>query len=67
MAMEIDIEVRPDGTLAFGVKGVKGRKCKEITAFLEELGRTVATEATAEYWETEEESVDHEQVRIERS
>lgn len=67
MALEIDIEVRPDGTLAFGVKGVKGRKCKEITAFLEELGQTLATEATAEYWQVEEESVDVERIRVEKS
>ncbi len=66
MAFEIDIEVRPDGTLAFGVKGVRGRKCREVTSFLEELGRTVASEATAEYWVVEEEAVDGEQVRIER-
>ena len=67
MALEIDIEVRPDGTLAFGVKGVKGRKCKEITAFLEELGRTVSSETTSEYYGVEEEAVDVEQVRIEKT
>lgn len=66
MAMEIDIEVRPDGTLAFGVKGVKGRKCREITAFLEELGRTVSSEATSEYWAVEEDAVEAEQVHIEK-
>lgn len=66
MALEIDIEVRPDGTLAFGVKGIRGRKCREVTSFLEELGRTVASEATAEYWAVEEEAVDVEQIRIER-
>ncbi len=67
MALEIDIEVRPDGTLAFGVKGVKGRKCREITAFLEELGGTISTEATSEYWAVEEEAVEAEQIRVEKS
>jgi len=64
MGHEIDIDIRPDGTFSFGVKGVKGRKCKDLTKFLEELGETVASETTSEYYQVEEVASDEEHVRI---
>lgn len=65
MKYEIDIEIRPDGTVGFGVKGAKGRKCKEITKFLEEaLGEVQDVEYTSEYYEEEVQEV--EKVKVER-
>ena len=51
MGHQIDIDIKPDGTFSFGVKGVKGKKCKDITKFLEELGETLAQEATSEFYQ----------------
>jgi hypothetical protein len=66
MAHEIDIEIRPDGTFSFGVKGVRGRKCRDLTKFLEELGDTLASENTSEYFQEEasETVPDHEHVHV---
>jgi hypothetical protein len=66
MAHEIDIQIRKDGSLAFGVKGMKGRGCKEITKFLEELGLTTSQEATPEYYEVEEETSDDRHIHVEK-
>ncbi|NOZ02429.1 MAG: DUF2997 domain-containing protein [Deltaproteobacteria bacterium] len=55
MKYEIDIEIKDDGTVSFGVKGVKGRKCRDLTRELEEaLGEVAAVEHTTEYYEAEE-------------
>lgn len=65
MKYEIDIEVRPDGSVGLGVKGAKGKKCKEITKFLEEaLGDVTHVEPTPEYYE--EEVLEREQVQVEK-
>ncbi|MBP7124913.1 DUF2997 domain-containing protein [Myxococcota bacterium] len=66
MGHQIDIEIRPDGTFSFGVKGVKGRSCKEVTKFLEELGALVAQEHTGEYYQEEvrETEAEREHVRV---
>lgn len=65
MKYEIDIEIRPDGTVGFGVKGLKGKKCKEITKFLEEaLGDVSHVEHTPEYYEAEVQ--EKEEVRVGR-
>jgi hypothetical protein len=54
MAHEIDIEIKPDGTVTFAVKGVKGKKCKEITKAIEEaLGEVKEVVKTSEYYEEE--------------
>ncbi len=68
MGHEIDIEIKPDGTFSFGVKGVKGRKCKDITKFLEELGQTLASENTSEFYQEEvvETQATHEHIRVEK-
>jgi len=34
---EIDVFIRPDGTVKIEVRGVKGRKCLDITRRMEEL------------------------------
>jgi len=66
MAHEIDIQIRPDGTLSFEVKGVKGRKCQDLTKFLEELGQTLSTQNTSEFYQEEVQEVvpEHEHIRV---
>jgi hypothetical protein len=64
MAHEIDIDIKPDGTFSFGVKGVKGKKCKELTKFLEELGDTLSQEATSEYYQEDVVETEAEQIHV---
>ena len=66
MAHEIDIQIRPDGSFSFEVKGVKGRKCQDITKFLEELGQTLSTQNTSEFYQEEVQEIvpEHEHVRV---
>lgn len=63
---EIDIDIKPDGTFSFGVKGVKGKKCGEITKFLEELGQTISSEATSEMYQVEEQVAEEKHVHVEK-
>ncbi len=66
MKYEIDIDIREDGTVGFGVKGAKGKKCKEITKFLEEmLGDVLTQENTSEFYE-EEVVQEKEQIKVEK-
>lgn len=66
MGFEIDIEIRRDGTVGFGVTGVKGKKCQEITKFLEEtLGEILDVEYTSEYYQEEDvQEVKKEEVHV---
>jgi hypothetical protein len=66
VAHEIEVEIRPDGSIAFGVKGVPGRKCRDISKFLDELGLVVASDNTSEYFQEEvhDSAPDHAHVRI---
>jgi hypothetical protein len=66
MAHEIEIDVKPDGTFSFGVKGVKGKACQELTKFLEELGDTLARETTSEFYQEEVVISEGEQVHVGR-
>ncbi|MBL6974411.1 MAG: DUF2997 domain-containing protein [Deltaproteobacteria bacterium] len=67
MKYEIDIEIREDGTVGFGVKGARGRRCKEITKALEEaLGEVRTVEHTAEYYQEEEEVREEDRVEVDR-
>jgi len=54
---EIDIFVNPDGTVKFEVRGVKGRKCLDITKSVEEaLGGSVTERVhTDAFYEEEQE------------
>jgi len=64
MAHEIDIDIKPDGTFSFGVKGVKGKKCKELTKFLEELGDIMNQDNTSEFYQDEVQEVVGEQITV---
>ncbi|MBM4394569.1 MAG: DUF2997 domain-containing protein [Deltaproteobacteria bacterium] len=61
---EIEIDIKPDGTFSFGVKGVKGKKCKELTKFLEELGDTINSETTSEYYQEEVIETEKEHIHV---
>ena len=51
---EIEIDIDDNGNVSFTVKGVKGKKCLEITKELEQaLGIVVKQEKTAEFYQTE--------------
>lgn len=51
---EIEIDIDDNGNVSFKVKGVKGKKCLEITKELEQaLGIVVKQEKTAEFYQTE--------------
>ena len=57
---EIDVFVKPDGTVSFEVRGVKGGKCLDITRGIEELlgGQVVSREMTDEFGLVEQEQAD---------
>jgi len=61
---EIEIDIKPDGTFSFGVKGVKGKSCKEVTKFLEELGDLINSETTSEYFEEEVQETQEEHIHL---
>ena len=48
---EIELTIKPDGTVEFTVKGVKGRACEDVAQLFGELGQTMREENTAEYYE----------------
>jgi hypothetical protein len=49
---ELDIALNEDGTVELKVKGAKGKKCRELTKWLEEeLGIVTKREHTGEYYE----------------
>ena len=54
---ELDIVIAEDGTVTIQVSGVKGKKCLDATAFLEEaLGDVEDREFTSEYYQEDEQS-----------
>jgi len=57
---EIDVFVKPDGTVSFEVRGVKGRKCLDITKGIEELlgGNVTQRDMTEDYNQAEQEQAD---------
>lgn len=57
---EIQFTIDDDGNVSFEVKGVKGKKCLEITKDIEEaLGVVVNREHTGEYYQQEVERTSH--------
>ena len=51
---EIEIDIDPNGNVSFQVKGVKGKKCLELTKEFEELlGIVVKRDKTTEFYQTE--------------
>ena len=56
MSRRIQLRVYPDGRIEAVVQGVKGKKCTDYIAVLEELlqAETVESAYTPEYYEPEE-------------
>ena len=49
---ELDIVIAEDGTVTIQVNGVKGKRCLDATAFLEEaLGDVEERDFTSEYYQ----------------
>ena len=53
---EIEIEIQPDGTVEYTIKGVKGNSCESISQLLEQLGHVETEERTSEYYDLDDES-----------
>lgn len=55
MKKQIEIRIRPDGTIDTVTRNVKGKACLKYIAVLEQLleARTVDSEFTSEYYEQE--------------
>ncbi len=61
---ELEVVIKPDGTLTFGVKDGKGPGCLDLTRELEEsLGVVVEREKRPEFYLEEE--TEREQVKLE--
>lgn len=65
---EIDVYVRPDGTVRVEVRGVKGQKCLDLTKGIEELlgAQITEREQTDEFYAQEEQAVREERTRLGR-
>lgn len=48
---EIDIQVHPDGSVEYTIKGIKGIRCEDISALLEQLGNVEKEEKTSEFYD----------------
>jgi len=63
MKSEIEVVIKPDGSVTFAVKCAKGPSCMDLTRALEEsLGEVVEQERTPEFYQEVEEV---EQIRLE--
>jgi len=49
---DLVITVKKDGSIEYTVKGMKGRGCRDVTKFLDELGKVTATKDTSEAYGT---------------
>jgi hypothetical protein len=47
---EIEVTIRPDGTVEYTIKGVKGSSCENISQLLERLGKVEEEVRTADYY-----------------
>jgi acylphosphatase len=68
MTQRIQLRVYPDGRIEAVVQGVKGKKCTDYIAVLEELlqAETVESAYTPEYYEPEEVRVRQEELAPQR-
>lgn len=53
MPEEIKITIGKDGSVAYGVKGIKGGRCKTLTAFIDKLGNVIESKVTGEMCQVE--------------
>jgi hypothetical protein len=50
---EIIVEIGPDGKLTSTVKGVTGKSCTNLTAWLDQLGKVEVDKHTDDYYKPE--------------
>jgi hypothetical protein len=48
---EIHCTIDGQGNLSFAIKGVKGSSCRDLAEVLKRLGRPLAEQRTAEYYQ----------------
>jgi len=53
MTEEIEFTIRPDGSVEYTIRGVKGAACDDLSKLFEELGRVETSVRTGEYYEKE--------------
>lgn len=60
MAKRVRVQIFPDGRIQAETHGIKGKKCTEYIRILEEIleAETVESEYTAEYYVTEETTIE---------
>lgn len=46
---QIDVKINADGSLEYGVKGIKGKSCKDVTKLIDQIASVVETKNTAEF------------------
>lgn len=51
---EIEFVIKPDGSLEYTIKGMKGAGCDEVSLVFEELGEQTEVRRTSEYYEKEQ-------------
>lgn len=58
---KIDIVISADGTIQYEVSGIKGKKCTDVTKFIDELSgnQIVDRQKTGEYCEVETDKERH--------
>ena len=55
MEQKIKVTIKKDGSVEYTVQGIKGKKCKDVTAFIDKLGKISETKNTPEYNQVETE------------
>jgi hypothetical protein len=49
MPKNVKVVIKKNGEMEYTVSGVKGKGCKDLTRFLDQMGQVLETENTAEY------------------
>lgn len=57
MREEIEVQIRPDGSVEYTIRGVKGSACESISELLERLGQVERAERTDEYYDLEGDAI----------
>lgn len=50
---EIEFTIRPDGSVEYTIRGIKGSSCDDLSKVFEELGEIEKSARTGEYYEKE--------------
>ncbi len=58
---KISVKIKKDGSIEYGVEGVKGGSCKDITKVIDQIsGGVISSEITGEFCEPELENTSYE-------